>query len=377
MKTSDVAIVGGGIVGASVAFELARQGLRVTLLDRQQPGLEASWAAAGMLSPAPETPGSIPLVLLARASLNLYPEYVAAVEEATGHSAGFREGPAIHALFGPDAEAELSTLVTLHRGLGLRAEAIRGEDARRMEPGLNPATRAAEVVHGEARVDNRALTAAVLAAARRAGAAIHGDAEVTALLQEGSRCAGVRAGNKEISAGWVVVAAGCYASRIEGVGRYAPVRPARGQMVALRPSGTASAVTHVLRSPGGYLVPRDDGRVLAGSTMEYAGYEKRVTPAGLQQILSAAVELVPELAGAAVVETWSGLRPDTPDHLPILGPTDLQGLLMATGHFRNGILLAPITARLIGEWVTGKPASLEVEAFSPVRFREQAREAGM
>jgi len=167
----------------------------------------------------------------------------------------------------------------------------------------------------------------------------------------------------------VVLAAGAFSSRLEAARRYAPTRPVRGQMVALRSS--APPIERVLRSSRGYVVPRDDARpqrLVAGSTLENTGYEKRVTPEGLARILEAAQELVPGLDGAEIVETWCGLRPDTPDHLPIIGPTDIDGLTIATGHFRNGILLAPITARLIADWITERRATFDWEIFSPLRF---------
>jgi len=368
VATFDVLIVGGGIIGGSIAFELARQKLRVLLLDRQQPGQEASWAAAGGLTPSPETPDSIPLLPLARASLALYSDYVAAVEEISGRTVEFRQDGALYAFFAPQAERELSTLVALHHGLGLPTEAISLDDAQSLEPALNPAAGAAALLPDEGRVDNRALTEAVLAAAASSGAEIRSGVEVTSLLLEKNRCVGVGSRGKKIVGGQVVIAAGCYSASIEPLGRYAPTRPVRGQMVALR--STKVRLGRSLRSERGYIVPRDDGRLIAGSTLENAGFEKCVTPAGLQQILGAAVELVPALAEAAVVETWSGLRPDTPDHLPILGPADLEGLLIATGHYRNGILLAPITAQLIRETVTARCTSFPADTFSPLRFRE-------
>lgn len=373
MQSFDVAIVGGGIIGGSIAFELARHKLRVALFDRQQPGREASWAAAGMLSPAPESPDSIPLVPLGRASLDLYPEFVAAVEEVSGCAVGYRGDGALEAIFAGDAERELSTLVALHHGLGLPTQPLRIEEAQHLAPALSRDARAAALLPYEASVDNRALTEAVLAAASRQGVEIRAGLEVTSLVREGGRCIGVVAGGERISVGDVVLAAGCYSGEIEGLRGYTPTRPVRGQMVALRSAKVQ--LECVLRSSRGYVVPRNDGRLIAGSTVENAGFEKRVTPAGLQQILRAALELAPDLADAAIVETWCGLRPDTPDHLPVLGPTDVEGLVVATGHYRNGILLAPITAKLTREWLTDRHTSFNLEAFSPLRFLRAARHA--
>jgi len=169
-----------------------------------------------------------------------------------------------------------------------------------------------------------------------------------------------------VEAKWTIIAAGCFTTRIEGVKAYAPVRPAKGQMIALRTE--AVEMERVLWSDKVYLVPRNDGRILVGSTVEYVGFDKSVTAGGIEKLLSAAIELAPELANARIEETWAGLRPDSPDHLPILGPTDVEGLIMATGHFRSGILLAPITARLIREWVTEGHVSVEWERFTPMRF---------
>ncbi len=371
METFDAAIIGGGIIGGSIAFELARYKLRVVLLDRQPPAQEASWAAAGMLAPAPDTPDSIPLVPLGRASLELYPEFIAAVEDASGGKVGYRAEGTLEVLFGRGAERELSTLIALHHGLGLPTEPLRLEEAHRLEPALSREARAVALLAYEGSVDNRLLTDAVLAAAAHEGVAIRAGAEVTSVLREARRCAGVVAGGEKLRAGQVVLAAGCYSGGVEGLSRYAPTRPVRGQMAALRSARVE--LRRVLRSARGYVVPRNDGRLIVGSTLENTGFEKRLTPAGLAAILSAALELAPELADAAVVETWCGLRPDTPDHLPVLGPTDIEGLVVATGHYRNGILLAPVTAKLIREWLTEQRTSLPWEAFSPLRFAAAKR----
>jgi glycine oxidase len=370
MQTFDVAIAGAGLIGGSIAFELARAGLRVGVFDAAEPGREASWAGAGILSPAPETPAGIPLVEIAKASMALYPKFTADVEEVCGHSVGFRPRGTLQAIFSRDAAEELSTVVALHHGLGLKAEALRAEDARELEPALSPELQAAVLRPDEASVDNRELTRGVLEAARRSGAQIVAGRKVKAIWQEGEKCSGLVLDKEKIAAEWTVIAAGCFSSRIEGAGQYAPVRAAKGQMVALRSERVR--VERVLWSDKIYVVPRNDGRILAGATVEYVGFEKRVTAGALEKIFAGAIELAPQLADAQVAETWAGLRPDSPDHLPILGPTDLGGLLIATGHFRSGILLAPITAGLIQEWVTEQRVSVDWERFSPMRFQSPA-----
>jgi glycine oxidase len=368
VKTLDVAIAGGGLIGGAIALELSRAGLRVAVFDRQEPGREASWAGAGILSPAPENPSAIPMVPLGKASLAQYPGFVGMVEELSGKSVGFRPSGILQTLFARDAARELSTLVAVHRGLGLECEPVPVEEARELEPALSEDVQAAALRPDEASVDNRALTQAVLEAARRSGTEIRAGCGVEAIWRDGGRCAGVTASGERIAAAHVVIAAGCFSAGIEGAAAYAPVKPARGQMVALRREGVR--IERVLWSESAYLVPRNDGRILAGATVEYAGFEKRVTAGGIQGLLDAAIEIAPELKHAEIVETWAGLRPDSPDHLPILGPTDIEGLTIATGHFRSGILLAPVTARLVREWITERRTSLPWDDFSPMRFLE-------
>ncbi len=367
-KSYDAAIVGAGIIGGAIAWELARAGLRVTLLDRQQAGMEASWAAAGMLAPVPETPDSVLVAPLGRASLALYPEFVVGIEADSGVSAEFEPRDALQIFFGEAAERESAAFLTLHREMGMRSEVIALDVARKLEPQLSRQARVAVLCEGEARVNGRALTGRVLEAAQRRRAELRTGAAVTHLEITQGRVTGVRTAGGAIAAGCVVIAAGCWSGGLEQVTRYAPTRPVRGQMLALRSEQVS--VRHVLRSHSGYIVPRADGRLVCGSTAEpEAGFEKRVTPEGQQHILAAATELVPALSHAVVVETWSGLRPDTPDHLPSLGPTDVEGLLVATGHYRNGLLLAPITARLLREWIIeGRAISFAAEPFSPMRF---------
>src|SRR6267142_1968119 len=373
MKKFDVAIAGGGVIGAAIALDLSRAGLRVGLFDRQQPGQEASWASAGILSPAPENSATVAMVPLAKASLSLYPEFIAQVEEISGKSTGFRAKGTLEALFSQDTKAELSTIIALHHGLGLKAEPLRAEDARELEPALSEEVEAAVLRPEEGSIDNRALTAAILYVAERSGTEIFSGDGAKAIWREGNRCAGLVLQNERVEAKWTVIAAGCFSAMIEGIAPYAPVRPAKGQMAALRADDLK--MERVLWSEKIYLVPRNDGRILAGATIEYAGFDKRTTAGGIERILSAAIDLAPDLANARIEETWAGLRPDSPNHLPILGPTDIDGLLMATGHFRSGILLTPVTARLVREWITQQRVSEDWDRVSPLRFPSVAADA--
>jgi glycine oxidase len=371
-KNFDAVIAGGGLIGGAIALELALAGVHVAIFELGEPGREASWASAGILSPAPENPATIPLVPLGKASMSLYPQFVGRVEEISGKQVGFRPKGTVEALFSRDAARELSTHVALHHGWGLRAEALSAEDARELEPALSPELEAAVLRPDEASIDNRALTQAVLDAARKSGVEIFPHREVRGVWREKQRCAGLLLENEKVSANWTIIAAGSFSASIAGVDAYAPVRPAKGQMASLR--AERLKIERVLWSDKIYLVPRNDGRILAGASLEYVGFDRKVTAGALATVLSGAIELAPDLAHARVEETWAGLRPDSPDHLPILGPADIDGLLIATGHFRSGILLTPITARLIREWVTEQRVSLDCERFSPLRFVDARKE---
>lgn len=377
MKSYDAIVAGGGLIGCAIALELAQSDLRVALFDSRQPGLEASWASAGILSPAPESPAMIATVEIGKASLALYPAFIEQVEELSGFATGFREKGTITALLSRHAREELSTIIALNRGLGLKAEALSAREARELEPALTEDLAAAVLRPDEASVDNRLLAKALLEAAKRSGVEIHAGAAVQAVWREGSQCRGVKVGGENISAKYTIVAAGAFSSRIAGAEEYAPVSPAKGQMVSLRCE--SARIERVLWSERIYLVPRSDGRILCGATVEHVGFDKTVTASGVHANLDGAIELAPLLATASIEETWSGLRPDTPDHLPILGPTDVDGLLIATGHYRSGVLLTPITAKLIGEFIAQKNPAVDWEKFGPLRFqagKESAKVSG-
>jgi glycine oxidase len=377
VKVFDVAIIGGGVIGSSIAFELAAEKLNVVLLDREEPGRGASWAAAGMLSPAPDSSDALPLVPLAKHSLKLYRKFVAAIEEASGLHTHFDSDGALQLFPGPQGEAERDKMVAELRALDIAIEPVSLDDARRMENAIGPAARAAAWLPGEATVEPRLLMDALLAALRHREVEIRSGCHVTSLLHQATRCTGLVAGGEEIAANFVVLAAGCYSSTLgaensienDWLSRCAPTRPVRGQMLALHSDKVI--LQRVLRSERGYLVPRLGGRIVAGSTLEEVGFDKRVTAGGMRKILDAAIELAPNLSGAEIVETWAGLRPATPDNLPILGPADIENVFIATGHYRNGILLAPVTAKIARDWILTKSMAAGAAIFSPLRFAER------
>jgi len=373
MKTFDVAIAGAGLIGSSITLELSRAGLRVGLFDKQEPGKEASWASAGILSPAPENPGMIATVPLAKASMALYPEFIAMVEELSGQTTGYRAKGTLEVITSRHAREELSTIIALHHGLGLQAQPLSAVDARELEPSLREDVEAAVLRPAEASVDNRLLTKAILASAQKSGAEIFAGAKVDSIWTEGDACRGLLVCGEQISAAHTVIAAGCFSAQIRGVEHYAPVRPAKGQMISL--VCTEAKIERVLWGDEVYLVPRDNGQILAGATVEYAGFDKTLTAGGQKKLLSAAIDLVPAFENARIEETWAGLRPDSPDHLPILGPTDLSGLVIATGHFRSGVLLTPITAKLVGEFITLGNVGMDWEPFSPTRFAQAQKQS--
>jgi glycine oxidase len=369
MKTYDAVVAGGGLIGASIALELASAGLQVGVFDAQKPGREASWASAGMISPSPESAELACVLPLSMASVRAYPEFIHRVEDLSGKNVGYRKEGALDIFLAEVSQEEIAEILEEHRRTGLTAELVSSEQACELEPAITAEIRAGIVRHDEASLDNRIFTEATLEAARKKGAEIYSGNAAKALWIEAQTCKGLQVETGRVEARWTVIAAGCFSAKIEGAAVYAPVVPAKGQMMALRCEEVR--LRRDLWSDHMYLVPRNDGRIIAGSTIEYEGFDRGVTAGGMKKILNGAIALVPALEKARIEETWAGLRPDSPDHLPILGPTDRQGLLIATGHFRSGILLAPITAQLIREWVTTQSVSVDWTAFSPMRFQRQ------
>jgi glycine oxidase len=366
---ADVVIVGGGVMGCATALRLAQKGLSVTVVERGIPGAEASSAAAGILGPQWEAEGAGPLLDLGLRSRALYPSFAAELRELSGIDIGHAKSGLLEVAFDEASEKALAARRVWQHARGLRAEMLGQDDVRAAEPHLGPAVRAGLRLPDEGHVNARALARALSQAAAIAGARFLQGHYVRRVVTNGSRVAGVELDGETLTAGTVVIAAGSWSSLVEGGGVPPPtVRPARGQMVAIemRPP----LFRHVVAAYGrGYLVPRLDGTVLAGSTLEMVGYRKEVTVAGLAEILAMVRALMPDLDQAPVVETWSNFRPYTDDHLPVLGRTAVDGLVLATGHYRYGILLTPITAQVIAELVTTGVSSVDLTPFSAARFR--------
>lgn len=367
---SDVLVVGGGLIGASIARRLAQAGASVLLLDAGDPGGAATPAAGGMLSPLAEAPGPGPFLDLGMESFRMYADFVAALDEATGRDVGYEQAGKLVVATGDDGAEALEQGFAWPIRNGYALERVTGDEARTLEPAVSPAVESAVLIHDDARVDNVLLHSAVLEDARRAGVRFRNGTARELLRRPDGAVHGIRLRDGAvIEAEVVVLAAGCWSPTIAGLPRPLPVSPVRGQMLALRPQRRLFQRT--LGRPGGYLVPRPDGRVIIGSTMEREGFAPITTNAGLAGLRALATAVVPALAGLPDAAAWAGLRPATPDGLPIIGADpDAPGLVHASGHFRNGILLTPVTAELVHDVVTGAEPRLDLVPFSAGRFAE-------
>lgn len=363
-----ILIVGGGIIGCATAYELAKAGAAVTLLERATPGAEASSAAAGLLAPLGESAHTA-FRDLALASWRLYPAVVGELRERTGIDVEHVTRGTIYPL---PTTAEERDADSRALGAELTTEMWdRGEiDAR--EPALSPKFRRAVFVKSDQWLNNQRLVLAYAQAAVAAGVNLVTGCEVSNLVVSADRVTGVEAEGQRYEAEAVLLAAGAWTSRLTAaLGAALPVEPRRGQMIAL--AHVPPVLTHCVHGEV-YLVPRPSGELLIGATVERAGFQRVVTADGIAALLRTAIEMVPALAELAVSRTWCGFRPWAPDNLPILGPwPGVRGLWVATAHFRNGILLAPITAQLMTEWVLAGKPSMTLNAFLPDRFLEGRR----
>lgn len=361
----DVIVIGGGAIGCASALALSRRGARVRVLERARPGAEASSAAAGILGAYAEAHHEGPLVELCIASLAMYGPWAASLTEATGVDTGYRTGGSMRVLLDPAAferEARSTTLT-----FGAAARPLGPAEARAVEPSLSADVAGAVLFPEDCRIDPPELLRALEGAARRAGVTFDPPAPAERVVVEGDRAVGAALESGEIvRAGAVVLSAGAW-SLLPGSGlRPGEIEPIRGQMIEL--FAGARPFDRVLFGPGAYLSPRDDGRVLVGSTQEHVGFRKAVTARGIRGLLDGALALVPSLADAEITRTWSGLRPSTPDGAPLLGGGGARGLVVAAGHFRNGILLAPITGEIVAALVLGQRPPVDLAPFAVGRF---------
>jgi glycine oxidase len=347
VTSPDVIVAGAGIIGLSTALELRRRGARVLLLDRGKPGMEASSAAAGMLASAdPETP--LALKPLAELSARLYPEYVEVLEAVSGTNVDFCRRGTVAIAGGKRAFPEPYRRLTQ-------------DELSHLEPVLETQDRPAFFVQEDV-VDPALLVRAALIAARQAGVEIRADTAIERILAHN----GVIEIVSRTESHTVSRLVNC-----QGAWSGAPVKPRKGQAMYVLPA-KPGLLQHTVVAPEVYLVPRSSGKVYVGATVEDAGYDRTVEPATIRHLHLEAARLIPELAAAKVTESWAGLRPGSPDDLPLLGAMETPGIFIASGHFRNGILLAPLTACIVAELVAGKPSPVDISAFSPLRFAKAA-----
>ena len=387
----EVVVVGGGVIGLSCAWRLAQRGARVAVVERGDPGGGATRVAAGMLAPVGElTFGEPELLELTLAAARLYPQFVAELEAASGEATGYEQLGALHIALDRDDAAQLRRVHDLQRSLELEAEWLPPRKCRDLEPGLTPSFHGGVFAAGEAAVDPRALAAALLAACEAEGAEVLTGTEVIAGIFEGERLTGVRTrrshesenqlqrelspdtGDDVIRAETVLLANGAWAGATEWLPEHArpPVRPVKGQVLELRRRDGEPPARHILASERVYLVPRADARLIVGATVEEMGFDTAVTAGGVHELLREAYRLLPDVAEMELVDAIAGLRPGTPDNLPLVGPGAIDGLVLATGHFRNGILLAPLAAQtaaalLSGEWRSSLTGHMPIKGRTP------------
>jgi glycine oxidase len=368
-------VVGGGLIGLAAAWRMAEAGVTASVVD-PAPASGASHAAAGMLAPATELQyGEEALLRLTLAAADRYPSFVAELEERSGQPTGYLSAGTLAVALDADDRAALDDLHAFQTRCGLSVAELTGRECRQLEPMLAPSVRGGLLVEDDRSIDNRRLAAALLTALDRSGVRLVRQPATRIQLDRG-RVAGVRLGDgTELAADTVVLAAGCWTSSLAGLPASAmpPVRPVKGQILRLRmppqpPVLLSRPVRGTVRGGHVYLVPRADGELVVGATVEEQGFDTRVTAGGVYELLRDAHELVPGVTELELVEARAGLRPGSPDNAPIIGPASVPGLILATGHYRSGVLLAPITADAVAGLIVDGVVPEVVRPFSPSRF---------
>ena len=369
-------VVGAGVVGLACAWRAAQSGLRVRVLERSDPGSGASGIAAGMLAPVGEaTWGEEQLLEAALASHAMWPDFAGELAEAGGAESSLVRSGALHVALDADEAAELRRRFDLMRSLGLEAEWLTGRECRDLESGLGPSAYAGAHAPHEAGVDPVAVVSALRRACEREGVEVRSDNAVVGALWDGDSICGVATADGEEHPGHaVVLAAGAWSGSASWIpDRALPlVRPVKGQILTLRGSAASPIAERIVVTERVYLVPRADGRLVAGATVEEMGFDTRVTAGGVHELLREAYRALPDVAELELERAVAGLRPGTPDNAPIVGRSPIDGLIYATGHFRNGILLAPLTARGVAALLAGEKMPAELEVADPARFAKVA-----
>ncbi len=366
-RTSDVLIIGGGIAGCACAYELAKRGARVTLVEYGKTGMQATNAAAGLLAPLGEADAPHAIMRAGLGALREYPALVAELRERCGFDVELLQEGILKVAFNEDEAAALLRRYSWQRELGLPLEWLDGATCRELEPRLTEGVIAGVFSPAEAWVSNQLLTLALERAARSYGAVLRERAPVTRVRRQRGRVAGVVAGGLTYEAQTIVLAAGARSGQIAAqMGLALPVFPVRGQMIAL--GGMLPPIRHAVWGTRGYLVPRANGLVFAGATVEHVGFRRRTTKSGVHAMRKMASDLVPQLSAATMPFEWAGLRPATHDGMPFIGPIGETGVVAATGHYRNGILLGPLTGALVASGILDSDWSETPAEFSPERL---------
>ena len=379
MKNEKVLIIGGGVIGLGIGWQLAKAGAAVTIYERGQAGRGASWAAAGMLGPIAEAHSDeLDLLKLSSQSLARYPEWVDELETETEMSIGYRAEGTLIIGIEPDDAYQLRHTYTLQQDLGLKTEWLSGREACKIERALSPYVTAAIRCETDHQVDNRLMTQALQCAYQARGGVLHQNSTVEKIVIENGTAKGVQTQDGFQGADVCILAAGCWSGQISGLpdSIIPPVRPVKGQMLALRMQEDVM-IKNVIRTVKArypmpvYLVPRTDGRLIVGATTEEIGFDTELTVGGIYELLHGACEAVPGIYQLPLIETWTGLRPGSSDNAPILGKTSVKNLIYATGHYRNGILLTPITAYEISKLILTGETSETIAPFHFDRFSKQ------
>ncbi|HLA10277.1 MAG TPA: glycine oxidase ThiO [Pyrinomonadaceae bacterium] len=372
-RTADVVIIGGGVIGLSIARALVRRALReIIIIERGSMGKEASSAAAGMLAPQAEANHADEFFYLACRSRDMYPAFAAELLEESGIDVELDKTGTLYLAFSEADEHEIEQRRQWQSSAGLTVEKLTTNEANFLEPCLSAEVRSALRFPGDIQVENRRLIAALCEANYNLGIHLLPGTTASEVVEQNGRVLGVETSLGFISAPRVVLAAGAWTSSLRIAGKEPPrirIEPVRGQMLCF--STNRRMARHVIYSPRGYLVPRADGRLLAGSTSEVVGFDKRVTAAGMHSILTRTLEISPAVLELPLLDHWAGLRPKAPDGLPVIGPcAEIDGLFVASGHYRNGILLAPLTAELLADIITDGVIPPEMQSFVPERLGE-------
>ena len=370
-REENIAVIGGGIIGLGVAWQLARRGRPVTVFDREKAGRGASWVAAGMLAPVSEFGfENEDFLEFGRRSMEMFPRFLEELEADSGRAVALDTRGTMVVGFHRDDSERIRRIYNFRENRGLPVQWMTGSEARELEPLLSPKAASAMWIPEDYQIDNRALVDALKVALVEAGGELVEGTAVTEIRSEARRCTGVITDNGEHPAGVTVLAAGCWSGGIAGLSEdLAPkVRPVKGQIVTLRMDETYG-FARVIRAPDAYILPKGDGRLLIGATEEEMGFDTTPTAGPVMRLIERAWEAVPSLYDLPIEEIAVGLRPGTRDHEPLIGESGMDGLLYATGHYRHGILLAPVTAYALCDMILDGKTPEYAAPFSPSRFQ--------